>query len=396
MDGDLHVVFLDHVARLSGAEIHLRRLIEGLKGVADGFRATVLLAENGPLVEALLDAGAQVEVIPLEERARSLKRTDVRVGRAQARAAVDVTRYVRRVQRRLIELQPDIVGAISLKAGIYGAAAARLAQVPLIWHLHDQISANYLARQAVIPVRLIIGTLPTAVIAPSKAVLDIVRWFRPGLTTGVIPHPIPMPPSPATIRPEVHRVGIVGRLAPWKGQDVFLRAFARAFPDNGVRAVLIGNAMFGEGDYERELRLLSEELGISDRVDFLGFRQDVPAELQQIDLLVHASQFEPGGLAVSEGMAAGLPVIASRSGGPAEYIAHGQTGLLHTPGDVDELAHLMELARDFELRVRLASAGRELARKFEPAKVAQAWLRTYREILGRADSDSTPIEQAAT
>ncbi len=352
---------------------------------AEDIDITVLLAEDGPLVAALADAGARVEVMPLDERARDLKRNEVRVGIDQARAAADIARYVLRVRRRLVELGPDVISAISLKAGTYGAPAARLAGVPLVWHLHDQLTSEYIARQAVLPMRAIVGTLPSAIIAPSQATLDMVKWFRPGLRTAVIPHPIPIPQDPVTIRPQVERVGILGRLAPWKGQHVFLRAFATAFPTSNVRAVVIGTAMFGEEGYARELEELALELGISDRVDFLGFRRDVEAELRQLDLLVHASVLtEPLGTAVFEGMAVGLPVIAAASGGPAEYIDHGTTGLLHAPGDVKALANLLRVAaEDYELRVRLAAAGRERVREFAPENIVRAWLGVYDELIGR-------------
>ena len=275
MERPLHVVFLSHVARFSGAEIEMLRTIEA----TDELQATVLLAEDGPLVAALEQAGARVEVLPLSERARTLKRSELQAGRTQIAAALEFARYVGRIRQRLVKLKPDVVSTISLKAGIYGTSAARLAGLPVVFHLHDQIAAKSVARPAVLPTRLVIGTLPSAVIAPSQSPLDIVGWFRPGLRTGVIPAPIPMPSQPASVRPTVERIGMVGRIAPWKGQDVFLRAFAQAFPDSTVRAVLIGNAMFGEEDFENELHGLVSELGIADRVDFLGFRRDVQGEL---------------------------------------------------------------------------------------------------------------------
>lgn len=377
----LHVAFLGHVARYSGAEIELLRFVEA----TDDVRCTVLLAEDGPLVEPLRAAGAEVEVLVLPERARALKRTEVRAGRAQATAAIDIARYVSTLRRRLAALGPDVVSAISLKAGVYGAPAARLCRLPFVWHLHDQIAANYLARQAVLPMRALIGTVPSAVISPSRATLASVGRFRPGLRTVVIPHPIPMPPEPIPVRDPVRRIGIVGRLAPWKGQDVFLKAFAAAVPDGEVRAVVVGSATFGEEDYAGELRALAARLGVADRVDFTGFRADVLAEFQQLDLLVHASVLtEPFGTVVFEAMAAGLPVIAARSGGVAEYIAHGRDGLLHTPGDSDDLAAKMRLALDDrDLRTRLAVAGRELTHAFAPDRIAARWIEVYSELVGR-------------
>ena len=84
---------------------------------------------------------------------------------------------------------------------------------------------------------------------------------------------------------------MVGRIARWKGQHVFLEAFARAFRDGSETAALVGEAMFGEADeaYGVELREKARMLGIADRVDFRGFREDVWAELAGMDVVVHAS-----------------------------------------------------------------------------------------------------------
>ena len=87
-------------------------------------------------------------------------------------------------------------------------------------------------------------------------------------------------------------VGMVGRIAPWKGQHVFLEAFARAFGDGTELAVVVGDAMFGEAeaDYGAELRELSRDAGNrAIASSSAGFRDDVWAELAGMDVLVHAS-----------------------------------------------------------------------------------------------------------
>ena len=143
-------------------------------------------------------------------------------------------------------------------------------------------------------------------------------------------------------------VGMVGRLAPWKGQHVFLEAFARAFGEGDARAIVVGSAMFGSAEtrYAAALHELATSLGIADRVEFRGFRDDVWAELADMDMLVHASITpEPFGQVIVEAMHAGLPVIAASGGGPSEIVTDGVDGLLYPPGDVDGLcAALTRLA----------------------------------------------------
>ena len=117
--------------------------------------------------------------------------------------------------------------------------------------------------------------------------------------------------------------------------------------------------MFGEDGYADALHAQARRLGISDRVVFRGFREDIWAELSQIHLLMHCSLIpEPFGQVVVEGMAAGVPVIAADAGGPAEIITHNVDGMLTAPGDVAALAAAMRRIRDdASLRRTLVSGG---------------------------------------
>lgn len=379
----LRVVYLDHCAELSGAEIALARLLPALTGV----QAHVVLAQDGPLRERLLDAGATVEVLAMPERARNLKRGRVAPARLPVRSVVDVSVYVMRLALRLRRLRPDLVHTNSLKSALYGGVAGRLAGVPLVWHARDRIADDYLPGAAVRVVRQAVRRLPAAVVANSLATLATLDLPAGGPRATVIADPFaPRAPVAAAGPREPRRglrVGMVGRLAEWKGQHVFLEAMAKARPDGEDRAVLIGSAMFGEDAYELRLRRLAADLGIADRVDLLGFRPDVEVELADLDVLVHASVIpEPFGQVVVEGMALGLPVVASAAGGPAEIIDDGIDGLLVDPGDVDGLAAALSmLLDDADLRARLGAAAAVRARDFSPAVIGPQFHDVYLEVL---------------
>ena len=180
-------------------------------------------------------------------------------------------------------------------------------------------------------------------------------------------------------------VGMVGRIAPWKGQHVFLEAFANAFGAGREVAVIVGDAMFGEAEvrYGAELRVLAGALGIADRVEFRGFCEDVWAELELMDVLVHASTTpEPFGQVIVEAMLAGVPVVAAAGGGPSEIVTDDVDGILYTPGDVESLAQALQRLRgDARVRQQLSDAARIRAAQFSPQAAAASVMALYRHAL---------------
>jgi glycosyltransferase involved in cell wall biosynthesis len=373
----LRVVYLDHVARLSGGELALLRLLAALVDV----EAHVILAEDGPLVGRLLQAGISVEVLPLPERTRDLRKDRVRMGGLPLQSTYDTATYAIRLARRLRRLSPDVVHTNSMKSGVYGSIASRLARLPVLWHVRDRIEPDYLPRPAVSLMRFLTRHLPQVLVCNSEATKRSLRPSERALVISMVDLVAPDSRAGGSRVSGPLTVGIVGRLAPWKGQDVFLRAFARAFPDGPSRAVVIGAPLFGpeEAAYAERLGALTEELGIASRVDFRGHREDIAQELHRLDILVHASTTpEPFGQVVIEGMSAELPVVASRGGGPEEIITDGVDGLLHPRGDVATLAGILaRLAAEPELRERLGQAAARRAKDFAPESIAGQMMHAY-------------------
>lgn len=375
----LRVVYLDHSAELSGAELALLRLLPIL---VDKIDAHVILAQNGPLADRLVSAGVSTEVLPMAEDARGLARDRIDAPGVPGAILAQTAHYSLAVARRLRRLHPDLVHTNSLKAGVYGGLAARAARVPAVWHLHDRIAHDYLPPAAVRLVRTLIRRLPTAVIANSQTTLNTV--VAPGLFAEVIPCPVPIvSPQPPRLGTRTLHLGMVGRLAPWKGQHLFLDAFAKAFPRGGAEATLVGAAMFGDAAYEQTLRDQVTRLALQDRVHMTGFVDDVGRELAAFDLLVHASVIpEPFGQVILEGMAAGLAVAAPRVGGPAEIITNERNGLLYRAGDAEALAQtLIRLATNPVLRAELGAAAQQRARDFAPEVVGLELTRFYHRTL---------------
>jgi glycosyltransferase involved in cell wall biosynthesis len=378
----LRVVYVDHCSQLAGAELALAELLANLGEVVD---VHVLLGADGPLVDRLLRSGISVEVLAMAESARSLSRGRARLAGLPAAAATAGAAYTARLARRLRRLRPDLVHTNSLKAAYYGGLAGRVAGIPVVWHLHDQVVTEHLPSTSVRLTRWLARHLPSGVVANSASTLATLGPIdRPA---AVVP-PVIVDPDARPVPDGRHhhgfRVGMVGRLAHWKGQHVFLSAFARAFPGGDAQAIVVGGALFDDGDYETDLEELAHRLDLDGRVEFRGQVDDVSSVLAELDVMVHASVApEPFGRVIVEAMAAGVPVIASRGGGVSELIDHEVDGLLVPPGDIDALARAMVgLERSCDLRGRLAEAGLVKARRFTAQPVVDQVVDLYDRVLG--------------
>jgi glycosyltransferase involved in cell wall biosynthesis len=160
-------------------------------------------------------------------------------------------------------------------------------------------------------------------------------------------------------------IGLVGRLEESKGQDVLLRSFASLhhdFPD--ARLLFAGEPPPEKEGYDLKLKYYTGELGISDRVHFAGFHQNIADVYAALDICVLASREEAFGLVLLEAMASGLPLIATNAGGVPEIVQDGISGLLVPPGDVGALSNALKpLIQNVELRKKLGDNGQRIVRK---------------------------------
>ncbi|MFI7589557.1 glycosyltransferase [Spongisporangium articulatum] len=364
------VVFVDHCARDSGAELTLLALARSMHR----YRPVVLLGENGPLVGRLAEAGVDTRVVPLPDRTRDASRNAVGSLALLPAQVLDVVRYAWVLRREIRWERPVLVHTHSMKSHVFGGLAAWLARRPRLLHVHDRISTVFMSAAGVQLMRLVLRVLATGVVTNSGAteatVPARVRGRRPSL---VLPSPVTDPGVTA----EQTRAAadgltfvMVGRITPWKGQDLVLRGFAQAFGAGSAgerhRLLIVGAPQFGEDDYLAELKDLVGELGLGARVDFTGHVLDVYGLLCTAQVLVHGSVIpEPFGMVVAQGLAAGLAVVASGEGGPAEMITSGADGLLFQPRNVDSLAESLQLvAADDALRRRLAARAPHTASAF--------------------------------
>jgi glycosyltransferase involved in cell wall biosynthesis len=322
----------------------LHTILEGAKG--SGHELELVFFEPGPWPEELIDAGFRVEVIPAG-RLRQAHRWILTVGR--------LTRVLRR--RR-----PDLILNWAGKAQLYGSPAAVFAGMAdrVVWWQHAIPARNWLDSCATL--------LPAAAIGfCTRFGAQAQTRLRPPRPALIVAPGAPLPPAdpdrPALDLPrEVPVVGLVGRLQPWKGQDRLLHAQA-LLRERGLEMhlVIVGGDAYGlSSAYAESLPSLVSRLGLTDAVTLTGQVADAGPYIDQMDILVNASDPEPFGIVLLEAMGRGVAVVAVDAGGPGEFIDHGRTGLLAHSGEPSALADTLEpLLVSSSLRDAIGRAGRE-------------------------------------
>ena len=187
-------------------------------------------------------------------------------------------------------------------------------------------------------------------------------------------------------------IGQVGRLAPEKAPDVFIRmAWLVNQRLRDARFVLVG-----DGPMRNDLVRMVKELGLEQVVMFAGVQSHMRDVYPALDLLVSASHSEGMPFALMEGMSCGVPVIATNVGGVAELVVSEKTGLLVAPGDHEALArNVIDLLADRERRRAMGAAGRRTVIdnfSFEASSATMAEL--LMAVAGRAQGASTSLGES--
>jgi glycosyltransferase involved in cell wall biosynthesis len=362
------VLFVDHTAALGGAELYLRDAVDAFPG------STTVTFEPGPLCTDLESAGHRVEVLPAAASILNVKK-ESRVG-SLARAALAIPSLVLRVAA--IARTHDVLFANSQKSLFVASLAGWLTRRPVIWCLHDILTSEHFSsttrRAAVLCSRLFVDHV---IVNSESTRQGLVQAGGRRSNTSVVYNGIDASRYDDFETAEVNElrlelgiegvacVGVFSRLAPWKGQHVLLDALAE-IPD--THALIVGDALFrGDETYAESLHAQARQLGIKDRVHFLGFRSDVPKLMRCVDVVVHTSTApEPFGRVIVEGLLAQRPVVATRAGGAVEILEDMDTGILVDPGDPHALARALHTA--LHLGVSSVSQPRHTPAAHETAK----------------------------
>jgi glycosyltransferase involved in cell wall biosynthesis len=290
------------------------------------------------------------------------------------RALLALTRHIRRGGYTIVHTH-------SSKAGILGRWAARLAGTPIVvhtvhgWSFHDHMSP--LARSLFIALERLAAPLTDALVVVTRR--DIAKGLDAGIGRPDQYHLIRSAISldrfdPAQVDGQAARadlglpldapvLGNVGRFSPQKNPLDWIRVagkVAHAAPD--CQFLLVG-----DGPLRPQVEAALAEEGIAGRTILTGLRRDVPRMLAAMDVFLLTSLWEGLPRVIPQAMSMEVPVVANRADGTAEAIAHGETGYLCDPADLDaHAAYCLELLRHPERRREIGRRGRTWAtREFD-------------------------------
>ena len=291
----------------------------------------------------------------------------------------------------------SIVHTHTSKAGILGRLAARIAGVPIVVHrTHGHVFYGYPYGR--IMTKIYIALERFAALFTDRIITLTEREVWEHVQLGVAPRTkfVAIPSGvrlegfsessvdPGRLKeslsiPEGCRViGCVGRLTYPKGHRVLIEAAALLVQDiPHVRFLIVG-----DGELTEEIQSLVLAKGLKGNVSFLGWRDDVPDLLRIMDLFVLASLNEGMGRVLVEAMAAGRPIVATRTGGIPDVVQDGKTGILVPPGDPHRLAQAMKLLlNNQELASRMGEEGTRRAKEFSSEAMIESIQQLYEQLL---------------
>ncbi len=277
------------------------RQLQSLVAHSSNTHRTIALYEGGTVAEAMRRSGAAVDVL----------------GMGGLRKAVAIARLAQRLRR----MRPDVVHVHLLSAQLWGIPAARLARVPVVLSTEHSLMDTSLENRPLTPVlhgiyRTLESMVTRTVAVSTTTKARLVRWGVDPERISVIDNGIDFAelafsaPARDRVRTEfgiadgTELIGAVGRLEPVKRFPELLEALAPTLAP-GVRELLV----VGAGPLLQPLADRAAALGVADCVHLPGPRGDVPALLSAMDVLVSPSRDETFGMAVLEGLGAGLPVV---------------------------------------------------------------------------------------
>lgn len=385
-DGKTHVLYLNHVAQMSGAEQSLRSLLWQFRREGSDIEPVIALPAGGPFAEVLREEAWNVTLAPLRRLHRPQGFLD---GMTSLLHILQTAPFISKLAQ---QTGSQIIHSNSTTAHLVGGLAAERLGIPSIWHARDMVNLARVAPS--------LSSRTTVAIAISQCVAD--QLEKDGVSkekirviyNGLDPDEwYPREGKNSQLRQtlgieeDTFLFACAGQLVPWKNHKLFIEAAAQLVQDENcgqARFVIVGGDLWGEQqDYVKSLRDLVKEHDLQERFNFVPHQNDIIEAMAAFDAVVLASHDEPFGRVLIEAMAMQKPVVAYDENGPCEIVTHEKDGLLVDVETENGLALMMRrVLQEEELRQAIGIEARKTVReKFHVAEHAAAVAALYKEVL---------------
>jgi len=359
------VVYVNHTGAVSGAERVLINMVRGLD--RSRFEVIAICPVEGDLGRMLLAEGVRCAPLPAVRA-----RFDWRPSQLW-KAFKSLLRAIVSLHKTLAKIDPDIIHANTLRAGIVVSAASIGTGRKVVWHIHDILPPHQLSaliRLSALMLR------PTSIVAVSDCAARAfcgpfsfqgrISTIHNGVDLSHFPHKgagSSVMRQRLRVAEDAFLVCAIGQICERKGLIELVAAFEKACAERPqMHLVIAGNVAFEhERNYFNVLRVAASAPQIAGKVHFTGHLPDVSELLRAADLLVLNSREEPFGLVLVEAMSSGTAVLAARVGGIPEIVKDEENGWLVERGATEELAKkLVELSRNRGLLEQVAEKARRV------------------------------------
>lgn len=349
-----HIVHIIPTLQFGGAEKMVVELIRHQTTAENRF-SIITFFDAIPLASEL-PAGVDVFVVP--------KKGKLDVG------------LISRIANKLQVLQPDVVHTHLFGGDVWGRLAARRLGIPVITTEHNINVGESWVHTAV---KRLLRRQSQSYVALSQAIADYMRRAYGIEQTTIIPTGVDLARYATIASPTLGsplKILLLGRLTVQKGQVIALRALSQIRHFNW-RLTIAGN-----GEDREKLVHMTNAFALADRVRLISATHDVPKLLAEHDVLLMPSLWEGLGIVAREAMAAERVVIASRTGGLAEFVVHEQTGYLVEPHVVSDLCAAIKHVIEFpEEALSIAAEARVVAQaQFGLGPMVAAYNELYRQL----------------
>lgn len=346
------VLYLSWTEKMSGGEISIINYIKALQQQKEQFSPLFICPKEGRLTERVKKEGIPYHILPL--CSFSFKKPWY--------FFIALAKLISFIQKERI----THIHNTSFYSNQIAVIAGRICSIPVVTHGQSFVTTSEIKR----------NLLPYAdkIIACSAALKNNLLPLVKKENIDILWHAIPIPllnkktfwlhkglhiPKNSTL------IGHVGLLEERKRQEDLIHAIPLILEKHrNVHFLIIGNAQFGNKEYENYLHSLVHTLDVKKHVHFVGFQDDIQRTIQELDIVALPSLHEPFSLAMLEAMSLEKPFIGADSGGTSEFIQHMRNGMLIAPKDSHALAHaILFLLENKNAAKRIGENGRVSVQK---------------------------------